>query len=915
MAELSYECSFAGVPFLSDKGVSLPPAVAKHRKEGQEQHGQPGLMEEASRLMPFRQMNEMAMPTGALAGELGPISVKKSLGADDTQNVHVGEWFYPTTASRWSVFRGLMTSSMVKAILNATSGLKNPGQFKMESRPITPRDGDDTDYTISTQMHCLPPRCLGETAGSRDGIYLVTLVDDRWYFQGLPAAVTIGVLTTWDSLLQDVAGALGISLSYDAIPDAYGVPNPKMLCDLWKYGSVLLDVIAFNIGRIVVRKMDGAYTLEDADSSNAIVATNRGIASQVVRIAGGDMFTTGQSLPVGDLSPARNAIVPNSLVINFPQLLPTGICCTNPEDMYSVTVPITSGGLLVSGLTGVSQCSIFSAVNALYLVNSLASGTVPANASGLMSYALQTARDFYGQQVVGSIDETYPGTFNWEPEGVHDIIWTYSEDMRRASTRITRTEWNLAVRDLQGNSCPASNATTPFQTVRDSWSGYGGNTLPPEWFPVTTALSTAMSAGSTISVLSDQSYLPTQNRWRGQISSGQVDEEIVLFEGTSGGQNVGIVARGIDGTLASDHLSSSVVQEVPPHNTSGVTLTTYEKGQYVYTQEYSGDVQGIHVVPQTQTVLATPGVSGSIEGQTFGGYGLVEGRVVQYGPSGIVTLEPVFLLERNAFRAHHNKAYDGQLVGYSARTGSFGGTPTVLPIYAVTQDPPTTGIVTSGLSGGCNYSVQPVCWTGSGFALMSGSMTVQEANCTSGVQSGVIVQLNCIPDCFGDTSTCWFIYCCTTPPGSGPGGTSGPCVSGVGLGSGGCSGGGTLITTACCPSSYLSQNLTLTLGNVVNCSCLAGSYTLNGTDGITWTGTYSKCGTTVIITLACVNTAGISDWKLTITGCGDVATANPTKPIQCSPLLLTFPNLTFPRLCVCAAGAGPGTVSAVVTGP
>ncbi len=1115
---LEFELSLAGVPFLSVEGgaVRFPapgPLQGKDKQPLSKLPAMPSVLEEVERLMPFRQMNEMVMPTGALGGELGPIGVKKSLGADDTSNIKIGEWFYPTTASRWSVFRGLMTSSMVKAVLSATSGLKNPGTFKMMANPITPghSDSDQNSYTVSTQMYCLPPRCLGETAGSRDGLYLVTLVDDRWYFQGLPAAVTIDASTTWDTLLQDVAGALGISLSYDSIPAAYGVPNPQILCDIWKYGSVLLDVLAFNVGRVVVRKMDGTYTLEDANSSNAIVAFNRGNASRVVRMAGGDMFTTGQQLPVGDLSPARNAIVPNKIVVNFPQLLPTGVCCYNPEDMYSIEVPITSGGILVSGLTGVSKCSVFSPVNALYSSPLPVSGTIPSNASDLMALSLQTAQDFYGQQVVGSIDETYPGTYNWEPEGVHDIIWTYSEDLKRASTRVTRTEWNLAVRDLQGITCPSSQGSQ-LQTVRDSYSG-----------TVTATLTVDMDPSSPQAIFNRADFFPTQNRWRGRI-----ENEIVLFEGTSGTVNVDVAYRGIDGTLPVAHLAGSPIQEIQPHNTSGVLLITFEKGQFAYTQEYSGNVQGLRVVPQTQTVEAIDGDGGVMRGTTY-----YSGKVLLYDYPNENTLdeEYIWLVERNGSPLTSGNLYDGQFVGYSATSGSTPGVvgrpapiylvnetvatmgsgqtvedsfdltisttivnpitpssttvlltladyfptqncwraildrgqpneervlmagtlgsttatmvtrgldgtaaydhspgavleelaphtnaqstitsyekgqyvysecsgalgnrvvpqtqsvlattgiPTFLagstlryydgsvqlwdntgfvtlesvwiidrndntltagkyydgqfagyspgtprPCYLVNDERPKTHIVTSGLSGGCNYCVEPVCWTGSGFSIMSipqrsgtassGCTMAQEANCISGVQSGIVVLLNCVPDCFGNDSTCWFIYCCTQPPGSGTfvsgvgtsgmsgGGTSGGGTSGM---SGGGGGGGGSITTLCCNGVYLPTNLTVHLSCPFGlhsdecCGCLNGTYTITW-NGASWTGSFpGVCLGGITMNLICQTLGMVHQWKFSL-NCGLDAVVATASSVSCDPVDILFDTLFLPGSSCC----------------
>jgi hypothetical protein len=78
----------------------------------------------------------------------------------------------------------------------------------------------------------LPPRPLAELGGSFDGLYLVTLVDERYYWQNMPVRLPIQQGMTWDYLLNELAIVLGIVLYTNSpIEDVYG--KPELDSQLW----------------------------------------------------------------------------------------------------------------------------------------------------------------------------------------------------------------------------------------------------------------------------------------------------------------------------------------------------------------------------------------------------------------------------------------------------------------------------------------------------------------------------------------------------------------------------------------------------------------------------------------------------------------------------------------------------------
>ncbi len=537
---LSYLLEYAGTPFVPDMAQKMRVPLRDDRSVGPVRElirpfqPEPDLLDEINRLLPFDYLHDYAYPNAYPGRNLGNVAYRSKVPPGGSPTVRINDWYYPPTASRWSVFRGLATSSMVKEMLLATDG--NTAQLLvMKAWPESPDGLTEESYTLETYMHMLPPRPIGENGGTMDGLYLITLVDERYYFQGTPVTLHLTQDSTWDSLIAQVALSLGVAVSNTAVQAAYG--KPELDSQLWcnyENAATLLDALAANIGRVVVRNLVGTYHLLTPEESLARVNGNRGNAGQVVREMGGDLFTSGTQLPVGNLTPARGAVVPAEVVVTFPKYIrdndpiphflnpryASGRASVWEETSYGETWPwsvlSTSGGPLVSGLVGTSTQFIHTTAKALYSGEIYAAND-PLNASGLKVLAGQVAQDFYSWQVGVALDEVYPGTFAWIPEGFHDIIWTYSCRYRQAGCRVTRTEWNQAITEFQHANPPlAGDPVIPI--------GVGGKSVPQTWTDATKVQYGVNSVrlGTGLSIVS------------GIITSGGVSE-VTLQSTASGG--------------------------------------------------------------------------------------------------------------------------------------------------------------------------------------------------------------------------------------------------------------------------------------------------------------------------------------------------------------------------------------------
>lgn len=415
MASFNYTLSYAGIPLLQDqaKVVRMGANAGPPRPEPLDKH-QPhvDLIDEVNKLIDeYTYLQDYGL-RGDPGRNLMAVARQTIPYNPPTFKVKINDFYYPMGASRWSVFRGLATSTLAKTIIQAlteTGAFSTPGAsqstlptwqaapFVMQAAAVSPNNpqGAVDNYTITTPMYMLPPRPLAEHGAQFDGLYLITLVDERYYWQSNSDSIQIDQTSTWDSLLQQIALNLNINLNFNIIPPLYGSPEPDT--QLWtneENTAVLFDAIATNIGTTVVRNFDGSYQLwTPVDSFGVVQANLLAMAANYspstllsgflqpgqtgyptnpypARTAGGDLFNsgTGTNLPIGDLSLVRNAVIPaNGVDVVFPSYVagddpvphfsnrryqnqrPSAWYEESYGDSFVVNVPLSSGAGISGG--------------------------------------------------------------------------------------------------------------------------------------------------------------------------------------------------------------------------------------------------------------------------------------------------------------------------------------------------------------------------------------------------------------------------------------------------------------------------------------------------------------------------------------------------------------------------------------
>lgn len=332
-------------------------------------------------------------------------------------------FYYPNGATRWAEAHFLISESQY-ALLASKLGTKQTLIVN----------------TVSTGMFGLSARILAKV-GNEPGLYLLTLVDERYFFQYKNGGtITLDDTDTWASLISYLATQLGISISAFSVGAVYGQPQPLTdLGGVCENAAILLDACLTNVGLTLVRNFNGTYSVLTTSQS----VTQETANSPSFKIAGGNN-NVGVNL---------GGVMPGSVTVTFPYRLCDDGAFVDVQanhlpfgqitgSRYIKEVTITQAGY--GAYTGIANTTKTFHDNAEAWVLAVAQ-TLPTNKSQLDTLALKIAQDYYAALLAG-LDLILPCSYAWTPEGNNDILWVWSTDS--CYTRIQRTPWNYGVEEL-----------------------------------------------------------------------------------------------------------------------------------------------------------------------------------------------------------------------------------------------------------------------------------------------------------------------------------------------------------------------------------------------------------------------------------------------------------------------------------
>jgi hypothetical protein len=175
--------------------------------------------------------------------------------------VRLNTLWWPTGATRWARGYFLATTSGRDVIVSQVANEKGA------SASLLGIGDDENGNPLALKMYMLPPRPMSCTKEG-ETLHLIPLVDERYFWQFAPAVnsggdpITVTTSTTWQSLIDDLASALGLDeITVElAIEAAYLKPDPTDFTRPWDNAALLLDALAVSIGRRIVAPLrrDGA---------------------------------------------------------------------------------------------------------------------------------------------------------------------------------------------------------------------------------------------------------------------------------------------------------------------------------------------------------------------------------------------------------------------------------------------------------------------------------------------------------------------------------------------------------------------------------------------------------------------------------------------------------------------------------
>lgn len=350
---------------------------------------------------------------------------------------------HPVGASRWSYIHTLTDEVGLASIRTALKATPGTPKGKLEI--------NDGKRKLETNLFMLPARPIYRVARGVAGLYLLTLVDER-YFWWLKRWDGTNPLT-WDEWYTTLATTLGITLETDTVDADYFDPHPALNVKDRPL-PILMDAVAYSVGQRVVRLLDGTYY-----AMNALASYNRHTENQRKEA---DTANPLRNLRLSGFEVDLDRLAENDLdklvPANVSVLFPRNIDGTDQGKEVEYQVQVSLESLQLPEFSQVTPIT-----GTLKTFHSTCPGYVnettetPRNLEDLTFLAERIATDYY-YWLLGRADARYEGVNLWTPDGHAELIeWEHASD--RISTRVHRGPYQDHLEDL-------------FHTIEDAPCGY-----------------------------------------------------------------------------------------------------------------------------------------------------------------------------------------------------------------------------------------------------------------------------------------------------------------------------------------------------------------------------------------------------------------------------------------------------------
>lgn len=390
--------------------------------------------------------------------------------------------YWPTGAARWAQGWFLANGATVDKLIdrgNPEAPWYNGESVSCDLKIASPAVGDESPYELVVPLYLLRPLQVTATLDQDyQDLWILPLVDQRYWWQFRNAGDLEDQLESWASLFYALNTALGITLVYTTVDSAYLTPDPIELYRSHDNAAVLLDAAAHSIGRRVVCDYDGTVRLADYTTEATALETNYDeLKSNLGLIAGRP----------DEWKPPHNAPLPFQVTVAFPKS--TGTRCA--ETHHTEDITLTSLQSTLQYEDPVTVASVRKTVHCTNTAQMPSSGSVPTNYAELLALAIQYATDYYGW-LLYCYDHCWAGLQRWIPTGYDDHVlfeigveypeeiqafaqtneqfpdvWIHERLARRYQTRVQSMPANFGVSSILcgGHTCSTGTEIISFRVL------------------------------------------------------------------------------------------------------------------------------------------------------------------------------------------------------------------------------------------------------------------------------------------------------------------------------------------------------------------------------------------------------------------------------------------------------------------
>jgi hypothetical protein len=372
--------------------------------------------------------------------------------------------YWPSGASRWGYGLFLADSARMDKI---KAKLLADGQDQMLR--FTTDHWPKWETALDVKMRMLAPIQLPTGPGHGDQLYLVPLVDQRWFWQWRDAgSLEIEEDDTWLQLFAQLEHQLDATMITDWPDGQFYQPNITEFCRSYHNAAMLLDAAAWSTGMRVSVGFDGTVHVKDPTLDSFRLGKNQ---ETVDFVAGGKTTTYHNQLP-------------NHIRIVFPRSDDQGIDVDPDGRVYALTYAVKDILTLIAGpgkpalevregpyMPDGTCETYFTSMVANFAVDGEFVPAVPWNRQFMLYLAEKASTHIVEWRRHHAYDQAFPGLELWTPTGFDDWIEIHF-DPETPVTRVRSMPYNWRANKLLNTMplVPIESSTSSCSTCASSRS-------------------------------------------------------------------------------------------------------------------------------------------------------------------------------------------------------------------------------------------------------------------------------------------------------------------------------------------------------------------------------------------------------------------------------------------------------------